>query len=143
MATAQTTLAPAAPTISRSPETLRGLVWRQLRRDRAAIAGLLIVTALAFGATFADQLAPYPYAQQFMNKRLEGPSAANWLGTDQFGRDVLTRMLQGARISLSVGLISVGIALVVGIPIGAAAGYFGATVDLVLMFVMDVMISFP
>ncbi len=140
MAVAERTL---ARTELRSPESLKAMTWRRLRRDWASMAALALIVALIGMALFADVIAPYPYAAQQMNQRFEGPSLAHPFGTDQFGRDVLSRIIYGSRVSLSVGLISVGIALLFGIPMGAAAGYFGKNVDVVLSFIMDVMIAFP
>src|SRR6266511_1331173 len=97
--------------------------WRQLRRDRAAL--------------FAPLLAPYDYTAQNMANRYAAPGGVNVLGTDHLGRDVLSRLMFGARISLAVGLISVGIAVSFGVTIGALAGYVGGRTDLLLMWVMD------
>src|SRR3954454_2641995 len=83
--------------------------WRQLRRDRAALLGAVIIVSLVLIAVFAPVLAPYDYTAQNMGNRYAWPGGANLLGTDHLGRDVLSRLMFGARISLAVGLISVGI----------------------------------
>ena len=100
---------------------------------------------MAFGlaALFADRLAPYPFTLQDTAIARQGPSAAHWLGTDELGRDLLSRLLHGARISLSVGIVAQALILLIGVPIGAAAGYFGGWVDTLLSRLIDVMYSFP
>ena len=115
----------------------------RLRRNHMAVAGLAILAALTLIAIFADQLAPYGYAaQDYMNIR-KPPSGAHWLGTDEFGRDVLSRLIYGSRISLQVGFVAVGISLVAGGLIGAVAGYFGGKLDSVLMRLMDIQLAIP
>ena len=96
-----------------------------------------------FAALFADQLAPYPFTLQDTAIARQGPSAAHWFGTDELGRDLLSRLLHGARISLSVGIVAQALILLIGVPIGAAAGYFGGWVDTLLSRLIDVMYSFP
>jgi peptide/nickel transport system permease protein len=117
--------------------------WRRLRRDRAALVAGAAVLGLIAAALFADALAPYDYALQDMANRYAGPAGAHPLGTDHLGRDVLSRLMYGARISLAVGLIAVGIAVTFGVTIGAVAGYFGGQIDLLLMWVMDLILAFP
>src|SRR5437867_3645523 len=107
-----------------------GQAWRRLRRDRAAVAGGIIIVALILVAVFANVLAPYDYTAQSMANRYALPGGANLLGTDHLGRDVLSRLMFGARISLTVGLISVGIAVSFGLTVGAVAGYVGGSTDL-------------
>lgn len=115
----------------------------RLGRNHMAVAGLIILTLLALVAIFADQLAPFGYAaQDYMNIR-KPPSMAHWLGTDEFGRDVLSRLIYGSRISLQVGFVAVGISLAAGGLIGAVAGYFGGKLDSVLMRIMDIQLSIP
>src|SRR5215212_175525 len=118
-------------------------VWRRYRRDKAALVGGVIVTVLVLVAVFAPWLAPYDYTQQVMANRYATPGGANLLGTDHLGRDVLSRLMFGARISLMVGLISVGIAVTFGVAIGAVAGYLGGKTDMGLMWVMDLILAFP
>src|SRR3954470_7922778 len=117
--------------------------WRRLRRDRAALFGAAVIVALVLVAVFATVLAPYDYTAQNMGNRYAPPGGANLLGTDHLGRDVLSRLMFGARISLAVGLISVGIAVSFGVLIGAVAGYVGGTTDLALMWLMDLVLAFP
>src|SRR5207248_370427 len=94
-------------------------------------------------AVFANILAPYDYTAQNMANRYALPGGANLLGTDHLGRDVLSRLMFGARISLAVGLISVGISVTFGLAVGAVAGYVGGWADMGLMWVMDLILAFP
>lgn len=117
--------------------------WRRLRRSRTAMFGLTVVLLFLAVAAFAPQIAPYSPDEADFALALKGPSAAHWLGTDELGRDLLTRMLYGARISVLIGLISVSIGLLVGIPLGLAAGYYGGWIDMVISRLMDIMLAFP
>lgn len=114
-----------------------------LRQNRLALAGLVLILIFLLMAVFAPLIAPYDPYRIDENAVLSPPSAEHPLGTDSFGRDVLSRMVYGARISFKVGLISVGIALAAGVLIGAAAGYYGRWVDAALSRVIDVLFSFP
>jgi oligopeptide transport system permease protein len=116
---------------------------RRLARNRAALAGLFVIVAFGLAAMFADRLAPYPFTLQDTAIARQGPSAAHWFGTDELGRDLLSRLLHGARISLSVGIVAQALILLIGVPIGAAAGYYGGRVDTLLSRLIDVMYSFP
>jgi ABC-type dipeptide/oligopeptide/nickel transport system permease subunit len=107
------------------------------------VAGLAVIVLFGLAAVFADQLAPYPFAQQNTAIARQGPTAAHWFGTDELGRDLLSRLLHGARISLSVGIVAQVLILLIGLPIGAAAGYFGGWIDTLLSRLIDVMYSFP
>lgn len=117
--------------------------WRRLRRNRLAMVGLIIIFVLVFCAIFADFLAPYDYAAQELSNALQGPSAAHPFGTDEFGRDILSRIIYGSRISLQIGFIAVGISLIFGGAIGAIAGYYGGRLDNILMRLMDIIMSIP
>jgi peptide/nickel transport system permease protein len=117
--------------------------WRQFRRNRLAIWGGVVVVLLGLIAVLAPVLAPYDPAAYDVKQILLPPSGAHWFGTDQLGRDVLSRMLFGARISMAVGFISVGIAVVVGTLIGTLAAYYGRRVDEILMRFVDLMLNFP
>ena len=113
------------------------------RRNHLAMAGLLFVLLLALLAIFAPLVSPYnPYIVDLDNSLLP-PSLQHWLGTDNFGRDVLTRILYGARISLVVGLVPSFIALVIGTAMGILSGYVGGRTDFVVMRLADMMIAFP
>jgi peptide/nickel transport system permease protein len=120
-----------------------GEVFFRLRKSPLAMFGLIVILLLIFVAIFAKQLAPYPYQKQNLSHMFETPSKDFLLGTDEFGRDILSRLIYGARISLQVGFIAVGIALVVGGVLGAAAGYYGGWIDNGIMRVMDVLLSIP
>lgn len=116
---------------------------KRFKRNKAAVVGLTILVLLMLVAIFAPYIAPYdPYDAQ-MQFALEKPSAQHLLGCDELGRDVLSRIIYGARISLRVGLEAVAIALGIGIILGALAGYYGGWIDLLIMRVMDVMLAFP
>jgi peptide/nickel transport system permease protein len=117
--------------------------WRALKRNRLALAGGAIVLCLFVLAVAAPMLAPWDPHRLDIRKILDPPSRSHWLGTDQLGRDVLSRMLYGARVSLAVGFVSVGIATALGIILGATAGYNGGAVDGFVMRLVDLMLVFP
>ncbi len=119
------------------------IFWRQFRKNRLAIAGGVVVTGLALAALLAPVLAPYDPAAYDVKQILLPPSPAHWFGTDQLGRDVFSRMLFGARISMSVGFVSVGIAVLIGTLIGTMAAYYGGRTDELLMRFVDLMLNFP
>ncbi len=136
---------PAALSTERSAAG-RGLwrdAWRRLCRNRAALAGLGFIVLVALCAVLADVLAPYPFWQQDLTVVRQPPSPQHWLGTDELGRDILSRLLYGARISLAVGLVVQALILLVGVPVGALAGYFGGWLDTLLMRAVDVLYSIP
>ncbi|WP_283610395.1 ABC transporter permease [Faecalispora anaeroviscerum] len=120
-------------------------IWRRMRRNKLAMVGLVIVSILIVVALFASQIADYNTIaiKQNVVERLQGPSAEHWAGTDEFGRDIFARLVHGARISLLVGVVAVCIALITGGTLGAIAGYFGGTVDNVIMRIMDIFLSIP
>ena len=118
-------------------------VWTEFRKNRAAVVGMAILSAIILVAIFADMLAPCdPYLQVYA-EALQPPSAAHLFGTDEFGRDIFSRVLYGARISLLVGVVSVAIACVLGSLLGASAGYFGGAYDAVVMRCMDILLAIP
>jgi peptide/nickel transport system permease protein len=121
----------------------RWRVWFRLRRHRLAMIGLGFLTLLVLCAVFADVVSPYRPLEQAMSQRLRPPSAAHLLGTDDFGRDILSRILFGSRVSLQVGFVAVGIAGSLGVVLGLLSGYFGGWLDNVLMRSMDVLLAFP
>ncbi len=118
-------------------------VWRRLRRNRAAIVGGVIVLLFVFIAIFAPWLSPYPPNEGDLTKRLKPPCREHLLGTDPLGRDLLSRVIYGARISLQVQIISVSIALVVGTLLGMIGGYYGGRLDNLIMRLMDILLAFP
>jgi oligopeptide transport system permease protein len=114
-----------------------------LTRNRAAVVGLVFVVLLVLAALFASVLAPYTFEQQDLDSTDLGPTGAHLFGTDQLGRDLLSRLLYGSRISLAVAVVDVLIVIVVGIPLGLAAGFFGGWVDTLVMRTVDVLLAFP
>jgi len=120
-----------------------GVFWRTFKRNRLALCGGVVVGILVVLAVLAPLLAPSDPHKPDTRRILAGPSSSHWLGTDQIGRDVLSRVLYGARISLAVGFISVGIAAVIGIVLGSTAGYHGGLADAVIMRLVDLMLVFP
>lgn len=120
----------------------RQVLWR-LRRSKSALVGSIILGALVLAAFAAPLLTPYePLAIEPVD-RLQPPNARHWLGTDVLGRDLFTRILFGSRVSLQTGLISVTIALLIGVPMGLLAGFYGGFTDRSLMRVVDLMLTFP
>jgi peptide/nickel transport system permease protein len=117
--------------------------WYFLRRNPRMIVGGAIVLAWLFIAVLAPVIAPYDPIKVNVTDSLIPPSPGHWLGTDDLGRDVLSRVLWGSRISLSVGVISVSIGLLVGTSLGLAAGYLGGTFDLLVMRLVDALLAFP
>ena len=121
----------------------RSLFWRQLRKNHLAVAGGVVVILLGVVAILAPILAPYDPGAYDVKQILLPPSQAHWLGTDQLGRDVLSRMLIGSRISMAVGFVSMGIAVLLGTLIGTVAAYYGGRVDEIMMRFVDLMLNFP
>src|SRR5215510_7398500 len=117
--------------------------WRTFSRNQLALAGGAVVGILVLIAIFAPVLAPWDPNRPDTKKVLAPPSKSHWLGTDQLGRDVLSRVLYGSRVSLAVGFVSVGIATLIGILLGAAAGYQGGSVEGTIMRLVDLVLVFP
>lgn len=115
----------------------------QLLSNPQALIGSCIVLLVVLVAVLAPVIAPYDPYQQIRGARLLSPSADHWFGTDEFGRDMLSRVMHGARVSLRVGLISSGIALVFGTALGLTGGYFGGRIDQVVSFLIDALMAFP
>ncbi len=118
-------------------------VLKNLSRNRMAILGLIILLLLLVMGIFADFIAPYDYAKQDLTNAFQHPNAQHLFGTDEFGRDIFSRIIYGARTSLLVGFVSVGIAVIVGGALGAVAGYYGKRVDNVIMRLMDILLAIP
>jgi ABC-type dipeptide/oligopeptide/nickel transport system permease subunit len=117
--------------------------FRRLLRNRLAVAGGIVVLLLCLVALLADVLAPLPYTKTNFGRLNEAPSRDYPLGTDQVGRDLLSRIIYGARVSMLVGLGAQVIVVLIGVPLGALSGYLGGRADLVLMRLVDVMYAFP
>ena len=116
---------------------------RRLIQNRAAMAGGITVLILIILAVLAPWIAPYSYSYQNLDLGASPPSAQHLLGTDVLGRDLLSRLLYGARISLLVGFVATGVALVIGVSWGIVAGYFGGKIDSVMMRIVDVLYGLP
>lgn len=119
------------------------LTLRRLSRSPGAVVGAVVVAIFLIISVGAPLIAPYSIDQANFSLARQGPSAEHLLGTDELGRDLLSRLLYGARLSLTVGLIAVGIGVIVGAPLGLVAGYVGGRTDQFLMRLMDVMLAFP
>ncbi len=117
--------------------------WRRLRKNRLALFGLAVLTAFILIALLTPWLAPYAYDSQNLDLGASPPSAEHWLGTDIFGRDLLTQIMYGGRISLAVGFVATAVALVIGVTWGAVAGYVGGRVDAVMMRLVDILYALP
>ncbi|NMB04274.1 MAG: ABC transporter permease [Tissierellia bacterium] len=118
-------------------------VWRRLRQNKMAMVGLAILIILALAAIFADVIAPNGFDNQVIKDRFQTPNSTHWFGTDNLGRGVFDRVIHGARVSLSIGIISVSIAIVFGGLLGALAGFYGGRVDNVIMRSMDILLAIP
>ena len=125
------------------PESEFKQMWYALTRNKAAVVGMAIIGFLIFLAVFGKFLLPYDpnYGDMSINKLT--PSAAHWFGTDEQGRDIFSRVIDGTRVSLSVGVAAVSFALVIGTLFGAIAGYKGGKIDTIIMRFMDIMMSIP
>ncbi len=135
MSSAAATLARAVP----GPRPAR----RRLPLNRSGALGLIVVVLVVGAAALAPVITPYGPADSDLVKTLQSPSRAHWMGTDQLGRDLFTRILYGARVSLAIGLVTVGVSGVIGLFVGLISGYLGGLTDAVLMRLVDVQLSFP
>lgn len=154
MATTTTTVTTAAPAgrpattadVYVPPRTSRGLwrdAWRRLLRNKLAVAGMVVIAIMILLAILAGVLAPYDPNRLFPGQSYVRPNAQHWLGTDDVGRDVLSRLLYGARVSLAVGILVQGLILAIGVTLGGIAGFFGGRLDNWLMRFTDVFYAFP
>jgi oligopeptide transport system permease protein len=135
--------ATAAPATVPDSSSLWRDAWRRLLRNRLAMAGGVVVLLLCLVAIFADVLMPQPYTKTNFGRLNETPSSDYPLGTDALGRDLLSRMIYGARVSMLVGLGAQVFIVAIGVPVGALAGYLGGRADLVITRFIDVMYAFP
>lgn len=137
---------PAAAVLTDAEATasasLRGNVWRRFRRNKLAVAGLAVIVIMVFAAVFAPLVTSYSPSALGNTSRAK-PSAAHWFGTDVLGRDLFTRVVYGARVSLKIGILAVLIASSIGIVVGAIAGFYGGKLDGLLMRGTDMFLSFP
>jgi peptide/nickel transport system permease protein len=125
------------------PSSAWRVTFRRLRRSHTAMFGMGVACAVFLMAIFADVLAPYGYADMHPEDMLQGPSWQYWFGTDQMGRDVLSRVIYGSRISIYVGVVSTIFGALMGIPLGIIAAYYGGVVDQVIMRLIDIWVAFP
>ncbi|MFW6301809.1 MAG: ABC transporter permease, partial [Bacillota bacterium] len=117
--------------------------WRRLKRNKAAMIGLIMAVVFILVAIFAPVFAPYPPNEIDLLSVLESPSSTHLLGTDYYGRDLLSRIIYGSRISISVGVIVQVISLTIGTLMGSLAGYYGGKIDMFIMRIVDIFMSFP
>jgi ABC-type dipeptide/oligopeptide/nickel transport system permease subunit len=118
-------------------------LWRRFCRNKGAVFGLGVFVAIVFMAVFADVISPHNPLEQNYARTMEGPSAEHWLGTDSFGRDMLSRIIHGARIALIVGILAVLLAMLIGVTLGLISGYYGGRIDVIIMRCMDGLFAFP
>jgi len=143
MAETQQALRPDEPIIPQDPGQAL-LLWRRFRKNKAAILGALVVLVMILAALFARQVAPYDPLKPDYQSALQGPSSTHWFGTDELGRDLFSRVIYGARVSLTAGVISVGLALAIGLPIGLLSGYYrGFWDEMVIMRITDAFQAIP
>ena len=121
----------------------RSRLWEMCRRQPLGVAGAIIVLLMIFAATFAGVLSPYDPEANALARMLEPPSGEFWMGTDEFGRDILTRILYGARTALFIGFTAAIVGATGGLVLGVASAYFGGIFDLIVQRIVDVFIAFP
>ncbi|MFE4452525.1 ABC transporter permease [Streptomyces sp. NPDC056796] len=138
-----TTATTALPTPSGAAPRKSGGRLRALRRNRLALTGAVIAAVFVLAALFAPLIAPYDPSQPDFQNVLAEPGAAHWLGTDDLGRDQLSRIVHGARASMQVGLVAVVLAFAAGVPLGLLAGYYGRFADTAVSRLTDTMLAFP
>jgi len=119
------------------------IFWRRFRRNKLALFGALIILSLTVVAAIAPVIAPFNPNEQDILHRLEPPSGKHLLGTDDLGRDLLSRIIYGTRVSLLVGFVAVGIAIIIGTVLGLLSGYFGGGLDSLIMRFVDITLCFP
>ncbi|WP_353097354.1 ABC transporter permease [Tissierella praeacuta] len=118
-------------------------VWRRLKKSKMAVLGLIILTLLVSSSICAGLIAPFSYEEQDLLNTFQKPNGIHLFGTDEFGRDIFSRVIYGSRVSLIVGFIAVGIALLIGGFLGALAGFYGGKVDNLIMRIMDILLAIP
>lgn len=120
-----------------------GEIWKRLKRSKLALVGMAIILILIMSAIFANVIAPYDYAKQNLKETFQSPSWKHICGTDEFGRDIFSRIIYGSRISLEVGFIAVSISVIIGGILGAISGFYGGVLDNVIMRFMDILLAIP
>jgi len=121
----------------------RGAVWRRFVRNRLAVVGLVIIVVLVLAAIFAPVITKYGYAETNPSQSKLGPARGHWFGTDRLGRDMFSRVVYGARVSLKIGLVATFMSMVIGVALGAIAGYFGGWLDTLIMRLTDIFLAIP
>jgi len=132
-----------AEEIGRPSTTYWHDVWQRFRRDKLAVAGLIIIVVMALMAIFMPMVSPYTYSGMDLANASKGPSLQHPCGTDQMGRDQFIRIMYGARISLTIGLVAAAINFVIGVIYGGLSGYIGGRTDMILMRIVDILSSLP
>lgn len=131
------------PHLKDKPDTLTKIFFRKFFKNKLAVIGAIMLFIIVMSAVCAPWIAPYKFEDMNLLAKLKAPSGEYWLGSDRYGRDIFTRLLYGGQISLLVGFGSVAGALIIGVSIGALAGYYGGIFDAILMRVVDIVISIP
>nr|WP_241198782.1 oligopeptide ABC transporter permease [Cytobacillus horneckiae] len=131
------------PNLTEKPETLTKIFLRKFMKNKLAVIGALFLFIIILASILAPVITPYSFEQVNLMAKLHPPSADYWLGTDRYGRDIFTRLMYGGQISLMVAFGSVIGALIIGVSIGALAGYYGGIIDAILMRIVDIVISIP
>jgi peptide/nickel transport system permease protein len=137
------TVADTALAVELHDESPGARAWRRLLKRKSAVFGLVVIVLFVLVAVFAPLIAPYDPAQQSWTSIRKPPSWAHWLGTDESGRDLLSRVIYGARASLMAGVVSISIALLFGVPVGLLAGYGGKWIDVIVSRITDAMLAIP
>lgn len=124
-------------------KSLTQQAWEQLRQNRVALISAGLIFVLCIIALVAPWVSPFPFDEQYLDKVLISPDGTHWLGTDSLGRDMLSRLIYGARVSMSVGMVTAVISLVIGVFVGAVSGWFGSWIDSFMMRFVDILDSIP
>jgi ABC-type dipeptide/oligopeptide/nickel transport system permease subunit len=137
------TIEPGGTELVGTSRPLRSEVWQRFRANKLAMVSLVFLVLLVLAAVFAPWVAPYGFKDRFSGHFREGPSADHWFGTDTIGRDVFSRVIYGARVSLRIGALATIISLTIGVLLGAVAGFFGGLLDSLIMRITDIFLSIP
>jgi len=140
---AETGVDPAGGDLVGAAKPLRHDVWKRFRQNRLAVVGLVIIVLLILMAIFAPLIAPYGYAERTPGAFRQSPSGDHLFGTDRIGRDVFSRIIYGARVSMKVGILATTLTLFIGVTMGSIAGFFGGIVDTIIMRITDIFLAIP
>ncbi|MCB0393348.1 MAG: ABC transporter permease [Bdellovibrionales bacterium] len=127
----------------KAPESLWMDAWKRLKKNRAAVVSAWFILFMCLIALTANSIIPYPFDEQNIQRILEGPSGDHWLGTDNLGRDLFSRLIYGARMSMAVAIFTAVASLLIGAVYGAISGWFGGKIDALMMRAMDILYSIP